>query len=246
METRNILFPSEKLGRQIPLRILLPPGEHRKCLLLLHGYNGSQNQWTEKSDIASLCAQYGLAVVMPGCGNGYYEATREDMPGFLGEELPAFLRKTMPISAGREDFSVAGVSMGGFGALLVGAKYPETFGKIASLSGAFILPDVVIGNPGVLGNADPDYFRSVFGAFETLEGSERDPVAEAVRAAEKGRLGRVYLLCGTGDVLFRGNEKTALALEKAGADLLWRSAPGGHEWAFWNRELPRILQWLVQ
>ena len=244
MKDDRILFPSAILGREIPLRILLPEGENLPCLVLLHGYGGTENQWCDRSIIRTLAQQHSIAVVMPGCGDGYYEDTNENIPAFLGEELVPYLKTVLPISGRTEDCFLAGVSMGGFGALLIGAKYPQTFGKIAALSGAFIIPDVVIGNPGVLGNANPWYFKKVFGSFEDLEGSSRDPLAEAVRSAKAGKLPPVYLMCGNRDVLCRENRKIAKTLADLGVDLFWQEAEGGHTWDVWNAYLPQMFQWL--
>lgn len=246
MKDLKIYLFSVTLGRAISVRCLLPEGNNLKCLFLLHGFGGNHNQWCDESIITLLVKQYGLAVVMPHCGNGYYEDTQEDMPYFVGSELVSYIRKVLPVSNKKEDTYIAGVSMGGFGALLIGAKFPNVFGKIVSLSGAFIIPDVVIGNPGVLGNANPDYFRKVFGDFDTLEGSTRDPVAETIRTSSTGVLSKIFLLCGTEDVLHQGNLKVVKDLRKHSIPVVWCSYKGTHSWPFWNASLPAIFKWLVE
>lgn len=242
----QINFCSSVLGKNIRIRCLIPNGSSLKCLILLHGYNGDQNQWCKQSCVSALAEQHNLAVVMPSCGDGYYEDTQEDIPRFVGEELVAYLRSVFPLSGSKDDLYIGGVSMGGFGALLIGSKYYNTFGKIASFSGAFIIPDVVIGNPGVLGNADVNYFRKVFGDFESLEGSRRDPVAETIHAASQGCLPALFLLCGTDDVLYQGNLKVVKVLRNAGIPVLWYDGTGGHQWPFWNDMLPHVIRWLVE
>lgn len=246
MKDLQICLFSVTLGRAIPIRCLVPEGNNLKCLFLLHGFGGNQDQWCDESIITLLVEQYGLAVVMPHCGNGYYEDTQEDMPYFVGSELVSYIRKVLPVSNKKVDTYIAGISMGGFGALLIGAKFPNVFGKIVSLSGAFIIPDVVIGNTGVLGNADPDYFRSVFGDFDTLEGSTKDPVAEAISASAKGNLLAIFLLCGSDDVLYQGNLKVVKDLRNHNIPVVWYSYKGTHCWSFWNDSLPVIFKWLVE
>lgn len=246
MKDEQIYFPSAVLRRTVPIRVLVPDGRNFKCLILLHGYGGDQDQWCRKSGIRELARRYGIAVLMPGCGDGYYEDTAEDLPQFVGEELTEYARKHLPVADGSAALAIAGVSMGGFGALLIGSKYGNRFGKIASFSGAFIIPDVVIGNPGVLGNADPDYFRRVFGDFETLEGSRRDPLAEALRAADRNALPELWLLCGNQDVLFRENQKIAELLRARGVPVVWHHGDGGHTWDFWNAHLEKIMEWICK
>lgn len=236
---------SSVLGRDITIRFIVPEGDNLQCLFLLHGYNGNQDQWLNESSIAHLSEEYKLVVVSPGCGNGYYENTQEDIPCFLGEELVAFARENLPISNSKDDTFIAGVSMGGFGALLVAAKYCNVFGKVASLSGAFIIHDVVIGNPGVLGNAEVNYLRSVFGDFSTLEGSSRDPVAETIRASKLEEVPAIFLLCGSGDVLYQANLKAARELASSGVSVTWYGGVGNHQWTFWNDMLSYVVRWLV-
>ena len=136
--------------------------------------------------------------------------------------------------------------MGGFGALLIGSRYYKTFGKIVSLSGAFIIPDVVIGNQGVLGNAEPQYFRDIFGNLETLEGSNRDPIAEAIRVSTAGVLPSLCLLCGTEDALYQCNVKAVETLCKHNISVLWYGGNGNHRWPFWSNVLPYVIRWLVE
>jgi S-formylglutathione hydrolase FrmB len=246
MMDASFVYHSQVLNRQVAIRCLVPQGRDLKCLFLLHGYGGNHNQWCEKSIISRLAQQYRLVVVMPGCGDGYYEDTREDLPRFIGEELVTYVQQHLPVSPKREDRFIGGVSMGGFGALLIGAGYGDVFGKIVSFSGAFIIGDVVIGNQGVLGNANPQYFKDVFGDLEQLEGSHRDPVAQAIRAAGEGKMPPVFLLCGDQDVLHRCNRKTAGILAQRGISTVWYSGAGGHRWPFWNEVLPAAIQWLTE
>lgn len=246
MKDHQFEYYSATLKRNIYIRYLIPEGSNLKCLVLLHGYNGDHHQWYNKSIISQLAEQYSLVVVTPHCGNGYYVDTQEDIPNFVGNELVSYIRKVLPISPKPDDTYIAGVSMGGFGALLIGAKFGNVFGKIASLSGAFIIPDVVIGNQGVLGNADPRYFKEIFGDFETLEGSDKDPLAVAIKAYENKRLPSLCLLCGTEDALYQGNLKVVKNLRKHGIPVVWYGGTGNHRWPFWNDMLPYVIKWLVE
>lgn len=246
MKDYQIEHYSTVLKRTTHFRCLVPKGTNLKCLFLLHGYGGNHNQWCDESIVSQLAERYNLVVVMPGCGNGYYEDTNEDIPSFIGEELVAVIRKTLPVSHNQEDTFIGGVSMGGFGALLIGAKYNNVFGKIVSLSGAFIIPDVVIGNQGVLGNAEPQYFKDIFGDLETLEGSNRDPVAEAICMASAASKQQICFLCGTEDPLYQCNSKVVKALRKNNIPVVWHSSMGKHCWDYWNALLLDIFKWLVE
>lgn len=243
MTIRTIQIPSLCLGRNLVVNICIPDQASGRWMLLLHGYGGNQCEWLEKSTIAEHAQKYGLTLVMPGCGDGYYEDTQEPMGCFLGEELPAFICNEFALSSRREDTYVAGASMGGFGALLIGSRYSNVYGKIVSFGGAFIISDVAIGNQGVLGSADVNYFKRVFGDFATLEGSERDPLAQAEKAMQEDRMGSVYLVCGTEDILIRCNERMYEELSRMGVCVRLKIVSGNHSWSTWNHHIEDSLRW---
>ena len=213
MEIHSTKIPSQCLKRDIPVNIVLPDRPAGKWMLLLHGYRGDQNEWLTKSSVADLANQYGISLVAPACGDGYYLDTQEPMGCFLGEELPAFLRANFPVSS---DAFILGSSMGGFGSLLLGARYSNVYGKIVSLGGAFIIHDICIGNPEIVHGADINYFKRVFGDFQTLEHSERDPLCHAQNAVKENRMSPVLLFCGTNDLLYRSNKRMRKELHKLG------------------------------
>lgn len=245
MYNKTVTLFSTILNRDIKFRIIHPEIPDCKWILLLHGYGGDQEQWVNNTPIESLAMEHGFAVIMPGCGDGYYENTVEPMKTFLGEELVPYIQQNFSVSKQHEDTYIAGVSMGGFGALLVGSHYSQCFSKIACFSGAFIIPDVLIGNPGVLGPADANYFKKVFGDFETLDGSDRDPLYEVTLAAQESRMCPVYLTCGNSDVLVEGNRKVKQHLDQLNIPCEYHFSTGGHDWSFWNRTLPDVIKWLL-
>ena len=59
---------------------------------------------------------------------------------FAEDELVELTRRMFPLSREREDTFIAGLSMGGYGALKCGLRAPETFSKVASLSGGLDAP----------------------------------------------------------------------------------------------------------
>ena len=92
-------------------------------LYLLHGLSDDDTIWLRRTSIERYVAPLGLAVVMPQVHRSFY--TDEAYGGrywtFLSEELPAWSRRFFRVSGGREDTFVAGLSMGGYGALKLGA-----------------------------------------------------------------------------------------------------------------------------
>lgn len=215
---------------------------------LLHGYSGSRLDYLTQSGIALWAAQHRCAVIMPDGGNHFYvdvEALGENYGRFIGEELVDVTRRMFNLSHRREDTVLAGLSMGGFGAILNGVRYPEVFGSVISMSAALIAEDIISGRikqdhlPGV----PLQYYDTIFGPADRLEGSVKDPVHMAKRALEQGRTPRLFLSCGTEDFLWRNNLSFHEELEKMGYEHTFWTAPGVHDFDFWNRALPAGLDW---
>ena len=130
-----------------------------KTLVLLHGYSGSCDDWLTGSRVQEISGMYNLAIAMPSGENSFYldqKGTGRAYATFVGKELIAYLQKTFGIAMKAEDTFIGGLSMGGFGALHTGLLYPENYSKIAALSSALIVHEVMEMKEGI-GNAVADY-----------------------------------------------------------------------------------------
>lgn len=264
MALLHVSYKAYSLHRTVNFRVILPMEDTHsyspdpqdkpkrfKTLYLLHGYSGDCGDWLYGSRIFKLARDRNLAVVMPDGENGFYED--DPVRGllyrqFVGEELVAATRRMFPLSHRREDTFIGGNSMGGFGSLLAACTYPETFGRVFCLSGAFMQTELLAGSPSfrALVNEGADYPRHIFGTPEQYPGSGRDPVALAARAAEQGQMPRLLLSCGQQDPLYPCNLRTRDALRARNVPLCWEEAPGGHDWPFWDARLPQVLDWLLE
>lgn len=143
----RLTLHSDALGRETDVRILLPAGYDDPAfadvrypvLLLVHGVSGSERDWTERTDVEGTTADEDLLVVMPDGGRqGFYSDWRNG-PAWesfhLGELLP-WVDATYRTVGTREGRAVAGLSMGGFGAMSYAARHPDRFVAAASFSGA--------------------------------------------------------------------------------------------------------------
>src|SRR3990172_3362593 len=133
----------------LPLNIILPdPGQmndipvsQRKVLYLLHGLSDDASAWQRYSPIEILARRYGLVVVMPSVGRSFYA----DLPNgqkyfaYLTEELPHYLQDVFGILPRPEYTMIAGLSMGGYGALKAALAFPERYFAAASFSGVLSL-----------------------------------------------------------------------------------------------------------
>lgn len=257
----QVNFISKCLMRTVPIQVILPadkmtfPGMPErgdrpyKTLYLLHGVFGNYTDWVSGTNIQRWAEEKDLAVVMPSGDNMFYvdqEAGHNYYGEFIGRELVEITRKMFPLSRQREDTYIAGLSMGGYGALRNGLKYHDTFGCIAGLSSAMIIEGIQKRTDDVPFFLESRSFaESIFGNLDQVEASDRNPRWLACRLKEEGTdIPKIYLTCGTEDSLLDANRSFAGYLRGLGADVTYTEGPGGHEWDFWNRSIKAVLEWL--
>ena len=252
MALLNVTFTSASLKRSVPMLVILPVdglkpayGKPFKTLYLLHGLLGSCGDWINQTRIKRLAEAKNLCVVMPSGDNSFYIPQRDphnDYGAFIGEELVQITRRMFPLSHRREDTFIAGLSMGGFGALRNGLKYADTFGSIAGLSSAlhfFETPD-----SGAIKTLFDE--ESCFGNMKRAAKSDKNPrvLAEKLAKQKGAVLPRVYMACGTEDSLLASNQLFRDCLTQNGYDLTYAEFPGEHNWDFWDMTIQRVLEWL--
>lgn len=239
---------SKALLKNVQLNVLLPQnfeGEY-KTLWLLHGNTDDHTAWMRYSSIERYAEKLGIAVIMPNADRSWYTDTVYGAKyfTFISEELPTILRSHFKgMSGKREDNIVAGLSMGGYGAMKLALKFPDRYGACISLSGAF---DITRKNRPINLNE----WRSIFGfdmeTPDVLEGGEHDLFALASEHAAKGIVSPdMYIWCGTEDSLIEINRKFHAHLDSLGIAHTFEYSDGDHSWKWWDlhieRELGRIF-----
>lgn len=219
-------------------------------IYLLHGYSGNQLDWLLRSDIEIWAARYGYAIIMPSGANSFYldnDTTKELFGAHIGEELVSVTRKLFPLCGKREDTVIAGLSMGGFGAVRNGLRYSDTFGAILALSSALITDMVANMTPETAPSMAPfGYYRHTFGDFNALLGSDKDPKFLAKKALGEKNPPLMFLACGSEDFLIKDNVSYHEYLDSLGYPHEWWVRPGVHDFEFWNQALPAGLAWLEE
>ena len=259
MAVIQLNYLSKALLRTVDVTVVLPADtlnmdtmiytqkKEYKTLYLLHGIFGDQNDWLYGTRIQRFASERGLCVVMPSGENMFYvnQANTHNLYShFIGEELVEMTRAMFPLSHKKEDTFIAGLSMGGYGAIVNGLKYYQTFGYIAGLSSALLLEDwLECKSPIIQGVDAKKYYESVFGDISKLQGSNKDYYA-LVKKIPHDQLPKMYMCIGTDDSLLETNRKYKNYLLKEGIDLTYEEGPGSHEWDFWDRYILKILDWL--
>ncbi len=210
-------------------------------LYLLHGLSDDDTIWLRRTSIERYVAPLGLAVVMPQVHRSFY--TDEHYGGrywtFLSEELPALVASWFQVSQRREDTFVAGLSMGGYGALKWALRQPERFAAAASLSGALHIGGT---RTGRVRPEDPRLFDRVYGDADPA-GTDDDLLALLGRA-DAAALPALYVCCGEQDELIGGNRVFVAACAAATIPVTSSFGPGEHDWAYWDDTIQDVLAWL--
>lgn len=242
-------FFSDVLEVGTSMTVLLPqPGEQQigvagtvrdgdpPVLYLLHGLSDDGTAWQRYTGIERYAAAHGLAVVMPEVGRSFYadEPHGAAYWRFLSQELPSVVQSFFRVSGRREDTFVAGLSMGGYGALKWALHQPERFAAAASLSGAL---DVVALS------AEQERATTIQQAFGDRIGPH-DDLFELLADVDARRLPALYLGCGTEDHLLGSTVRFAETAAAAGLDPVVDLRPGAHEWDLWDRVIVDVLAWL--
>ncbi len=252
---------SQMLKRTVPIQVVLPAdkvlsygriqkeSKPYKTLYLLHGLLGNCTDWVSNTNIQRLAEDRNLAVVMPSGENSFYidqPIPNNDYGKYIVRELVELTRQMFPLSCKREDTYIAGLSMGGFGAIRNGLKYYDTFGYIAAMSSAvqiFELPPDASGRSLFQEDA-------CFGDLVAAARSDKNPrvaFRNLALAREKNpfiQFPEIYMTCGSDDELAIVNRSLADFFIKGGAQVTYEETSGGHNWTFWRSQIVKILDWL--
>ncbi len=254
----RVEYYSNALRRETSFEVMIPndprfgmpdPAEGRplRTLFLLHGFTGKAGNYVP----FGLPEKYNFAIVMPSAENSFYLnglSTGHAFQTLVGEELVDYVRKTFRLAMKPEDTCIAGLSMGGFGALHTGLAYPQTFSKIGAMSSALIVHEVAKMQPGG-GNevANYDFYRECFGEPSKLEESDNNPetLIRKLKAAGQ-KIPEIYLTCGTEDFLIENNREMHRFLEAEGVPHEYHEAPGIHDMVFWTEHIQKIVRWMFE
>ena len=248
-------FFSESLAESVTVNVLLPQqtinqiglkgtadSDNAPVLYLLHGLSDDESIWLRRTSIERYATQYGLAVIMPAAGRSFYADMFHGGKywTYISEELPQIMHSFFRFSTKREDTYVAGLSMGGYGAMKLALHCPEKFAAAASLSGALDLEHLLEMRPSLAHE-----FECMFGDMKQFRGSFNDIFAQAERRVrEKCILPELFLTCGTEDSLYSDTVAFRDHLQKLGIKFTYDECKGIHEWGLWDRKIQDVIRWL--
>lgn len=243
-------FFSAALQHEMPYEIVLPAGyaagqQRYPVLYLLHGWQGDETNWIKLTHLVEEASHYPLIVVTPRAGNSWYvnSATHpsDRYADYIAEDLVAEVDRHYRTIAAPHQRAIAGLSMGGYGALVLTLRHPGLFGFAASISGAFA------GSSGVE-NVLPQLKPSTDEAYGPASSATRreNNLDALISAADPASTPYFFLECGTADPLLASNRQVVAELSSQKLAYEYHELPGAHTWPFWDESLPTLLRVLAQ
>ena len=265
-------FLSKYLGMQTNITVCIPsfsfrdlmnhnldfykPGMKFQTLYLLHGGAGDDADYVNFTNIVRYADENRIAVVMPSAYNHFYTDNPQGPRHwkYVSQELPELCQTLFPLSADPQDNFVAGLSMGGSGAMQMGIMNCERFAAVMCMSGAAFNPDKIQGfmRSMRIGGGDPDIMpmirlETIYGDLSQFKGGPHDMYHQArLNVEQKKKLPKFFFTVGDKDFAREGVEDAHQYLASLGYESVYELVPGyGHEWSFWDLTLKKALEsWL--
>lgn len=251
--TETVRFQSKLINATLPYNVILPvdydasPATRYPVLYLLHGLTGHYSDWLTRTNVADYASNYRLIVIMPEGNDGWYTdsstlATDKYESYILKELIPDVQQRYRTIEA-RYGRAIAGLSMGGFGAIKFGLKSPATFVFAASMSGAFWVTRLSDKDVGAARWQDS---MKLFGPVDS-ETRHNNDLFEIIEKLPPGRLPSLpyfYFDCGTEDsqLIFPSNRQLAALMAEKKIPHEFRQLPGDHSWGYWDQQVQEVLK----
>lgn len=239
----SVILPSDNIHFLHDREEIVP--QPYKTLYLLHGLYGSDDIFLANTSIQKFAEDNGIAIVIP-CGENSFYVDNKNAHAYYGEyvgqELLDITRNIFPLSDKREDTFIAGFSMGGYGAIRNGLKYSQNFSKIGMISAALITDDIVsyTSDSNVLRSRE--FYESIFGNLDDLQGSDMDPKAliETTNIVPD-----IFMACGVDDFLYEKNVDFYEFLKSENISAEFIEAPGEHTWEFCDKYIKEFIKTLI-
>lgn len=247
----DLKFYSETLEMQTEVYVIIPQKssngeigiennakeEKYKTLYLLHGLSDDHTIWLRRTSIERYAAEYGICVVMP-CGHrSFYTDMKYGLKyyTYIAKELPRVIREFFNVSDKREDTYIAGLSMGGYGALKIALRETNTFCAAAGLSS---VADIY----------REDFRKTLVPVFgDNIEIPREDDLFALVDMKndieEKPRL---FMAVGTEDFMYEDNLRLKAKIQSLDYDYTYIEDKGAHSWDFWDDKIQLALEWMFR
>jgi len=240
-------YYSSVLKRNLSANVFLPSkvisNSKLTVITLLHGICGDCNDWIYNTNALMAAEKGGFAVIMPQGDNGFY----------LNSELGRYCDNIIELidkcagwfgfSQDSENNAIAGLSMGGYGALSIGMKYWSRYDTIGSFSGIVDVKKhherfkVTPENEWAVKNAQKVFPEEYYGTDFDLE-----HLLEKIPQAKQQN---IYMYCGSKDRMYNDNIELFEKIKERYPTSLFEESDAAHSWSAWNYAFERFTIYLT-
>lgn len=240
MATFNIDFYVKSLGRKTRLDLVIPSLNLHGCLknndenyyqnlnekyplmICLHGFGDNEKGWQNNSSIIKMCEENKIASCFINGENKWYlnMGPIDDFYSLIERDVIDFLYGNFNCLSKKMPLAIAGVSMGGYGALYHYLKNTDKYNACIALSPA----------------TKPDYIdESKYGTLKELF------------IANKDKKLNVYLSIGMNDFIYQASKEFDNYLEENNIGVRYKFIEGcDHSWTTWAKEMPKVFTYLKE
>lgn len=245
LECDNIRFVTVKtpnLRGRGDICIFVPPGHdlsQAPVIILLHGVYGSAWAWAFKGGVHRTAMEMikrdeikPMVIAMPsdglwGDGSGYLPHNGYNFEKWIVDDVPEAVMESVPEINPDPKLFIGGLSMGGFGALRLGAKYGNKFQAISAHSSITDITDMA------------GFVEEGLNHYSQVDPLERSVLKTILK--NRGHLPAIRFDCGTEDPLINNNRSLHQGLTDEGIQHEYHEFPGGHEWPYWQEHIRKSL-----
>ncbi|HEX6892966.1 MAG TPA: alpha/beta hydrolase-fold protein [Chryseolinea sp.] len=262
----SLKIKSSTLGKDVEYSVYLPADYDKSnrrypVLYLLHGYTDDETGWTQFGEaqlIGDRLIQNGEAapmiIVMPDGGVSWYMNSfdgKTKYEDFFVKEFIPHIDATYRTRTTKQYRAIAGLSMGGYGTLLMATKHPELFAAAAPLSAGVFTDEEIM-------NAEERTWNVVLGELygkKDLTGKDRltehyykNSILKIIETGNPDELKKVryYIDCGDKDFLIKGNMALHSVMIDKKIPHEFRVREGVHNWTYWRTALPEVLKFVSE
>lgn len=241
---RWVTVKSKALKKRADVSIFVPKGvapqEIKGIVILLHGVYGSHWAWSLKGGVHKITQSLidesqmnPMLLIMPsdglfGDGSGYLPHHTENYEEWIATDLRDLIYELQPNLNPDLPLFITGLSMGGYGAMRLGAKYPKVFKSFSGLSSITAFSQL---RQFLENNDDTILKENILAEESTLQWM----------LANKSLLPFFRFDCGKDDILINANRTLHTELLASNVSHIYEEYEGAHEWPYWQEHIVDTL-----
>jgi S-formylglutathione hydrolase FrmB len=243
---------SNAMNKTLKAAVVLPDSYRKSkeafpVLYLLHGGQGSFRDWLtlppDKLLLHKLADQYDVVIVTPegGATSYYFDSPLQkesQFETFISKEVIAKVESLYHVMREKKGRIIAGLSMGGHGAMFIAARHPELFAAAGSMSGVMNINTKTWKVPEAFARLRAENFAKLLGAPKDTLNPYLDYTIIGMTDKLKANDVKLIFDIGVDDFLIDTNRELHRRLVENGTPHDYIERPGKHEWAYWQNALP--------